>query len=112
MSAITHRGASASCLRPLEVIPSDDGLATHGDALVAAVCKAEQQDLSRALRRTGPRAGAGAAKWRASRADLGFGSFSQLHAVACVYAEAGGEAKFVCDFIKASTKAMNPNTLS
>jgi len=32
--------------------------------------------------------------------------------LACVYAEAGGEAKFVCDFIKASTKAMNPNTLS
>ncbi|WP_421846880.1 catalase/peroxidase HPI [Novosphingobium sp.] len=49
----------------------------------------------------------GAVKWRASRADLVFGSNSQLRAVAEVYAEAGGDAKFVRDFIKAWTKVMN-----
>ncbi|WP_298194113.1 catalase/peroxidase HPI [Novosphingobium sp.] len=49
----------------------------------------------------------GAVKWRASRADLVFGSNSQLRAVAEVYAEAGGETKFVRDFIKAWTKVMN-----
>ncbi|MBX9662944.1 catalase/peroxidase HPI [Novosphingobium sp.] len=49
----------------------------------------------------------GAVKWRASRADLVVGSNSQLRAVAEVYAEAGGEAKFVRDFIKAWTKVMN-----
>ncbi|MBX9885162.1 MAG: catalase/peroxidase HPI [Novosphingobium sp.] len=49
----------------------------------------------------------GAVKWNASRADLVFGSNSQLRAVAEAYAEAGGDAKFVRDFIKAWTKVMN-----
>ncbi len=45
--------------------------------------------------------------WRASRADLAFGSNSELRAVAEVYAENGAEAKFVRDFVKAWTKVMN-----
>jgi len=49
----------------------------------------------------------GAMKWRASRADLVFGSNSQLRAVAEVYAQAGGEARFVADFVKAWSKVMN-----
>ncbi|MFM9935148.1 MAG: catalase/peroxidase HPI, partial [Novosphingobium sp.] len=49
----------------------------------------------------------GDVKWRASRADLVFGSNSQLRAVAETYAEAGGEVRFVADFIKAWTKVMN-----
>ena len=49
----------------------------------------------------------GDVKWRASRADLVFGSNSQLRAVAEVYAEAGGNEKFAADFIKAWTKVMN-----
>jgi catalase-peroxidase len=49
----------------------------------------------------------GAEKWRATRADLVFGSNSVLRAQAEVYAEAGNEAKFVCDFISAWTKVMN-----
>ena len=49
----------------------------------------------------------GDVKWRASRADLVFGSNSQLRAVAEAYAEAGGEARFVADFVKAWTKVMN-----
>ncbi|MEY4952366.1 MAG: hypothetical protein RL299_790 [Pseudomonadota bacterium] len=45
--------------------------------------------------------------WRASRADLAFGSNSELRAVAEVYAENGAETKFVSDFVKAWTKVMN-----
>ena len=49
----------------------------------------------------------GDVKWHASRADLVFGSNSQLRAVAEVYAEAGGEVQFVADFVRAWTKVMN-----
>ncbi|WP_338426073.1 catalase/peroxidase HPI [Sphingopyxis kveilinensis] len=45
--------------------------------------------------------------WRATRADLVFGSNSELRAVAEVYAESGHEEKFVKDFVKAWTKVMN-----
>jgi catalase-peroxidase len=46
-------------------------------------------------------------KWRATRADLIFGSNSELRAVAEVYAQKGGQEKFVKDFVKAWTKVMN-----
>lgn len=46
-------------------------------------------------------------RWRATRADLVFGSNSQLRAVAEIYAEKGHERKFVEDFVKAWTKVMN-----
>lgn len=49
----------------------------------------------------------GAEKYRASRVDLVFGSNSMLRAQAEVYAEAGNEGKFVCDFISAWNKVMN-----
>jgi catalase-peroxidase len=49
----------------------------------------------------------GSEAWRATRADLAFGSNSELRAVAEVYAENGAEAKFVADFVKAWTKVMN-----
>jgi len=49
----------------------------------------------------------GSEVWRASRADLAFGSNSELRAVAEVYAENGAETKFVSDFVKAWTKVMN-----
>ncbi len=49
----------------------------------------------------------GATKWTATRADLVFGSNSQLRAVAEVYAENGSEAKFVKDFVAAWTQVMN-----
>jgi catalase-peroxidase len=45
--------------------------------------------------------------WRATRADLVFGSNSELRAIAQVYAENGHEEKFVKDFVKAWTKVMN-----
>ena len=52
------------------------------------------------------RAGGGE-KWHATRADLIFGSNSELRAVGEVYAQKGGEEKFKRDFVKAWTKVMN-----
>ncbi len=49
----------------------------------------------------------GVPKWTATRADLVFGSSSQLRAVAEVYAEKGGDAKLVKDFAAAWVKVMN-----
>ncbi len=49
----------------------------------------------------------GAVKWTATRADLIFGSNSELRAVAEVYASTDGAEKFVHDFIAAWAKVMN-----
>ena len=49
----------------------------------------------------------GGETWRATRADLIFGSNAELRAVAEVYAENGHEEKFVKDFVAAWTKVMN-----
>ncbi|WP_038907490.1 catalase/peroxidase HPI [Dickeya oryzae] len=46
-------------------------------------------------------------KWTGTRADLVFGSHSQLRALAEVYGSADAQAKFVHDFIAAWTKVMN-----
>ena len=48
----------------------------------------------------------GAVKWKASRADLVFGSNSQLRSLAEVYACDDAKAKFVRDFAAAWTKVM------
>jgi catalase-peroxidase len=49
----------------------------------------------------------GKAKWTASRADLVFGSNSELRAISEVYASRDAEKKFVRDFSAAWTKVMN-----
>ncbi len=49
----------------------------------------------------------GEQRWTGTRADLVFGSNSQLRALAEVYAESGHEEKFVQDFVAAWTKVMN-----
>ncbi len=49
----------------------------------------------------------GAVKWTGTRADLVFGSNSQLRALAEVYGSSDSEAAFVCDFVAAWTKVMN-----
>ncbi len=46
-------------------------------------------------------------KWTATRADLIFGSHSQLRAIAEVYGSADAKEKFAKDFVKAWTKVMN-----
>ncbi|MDG7011333.1 MAG: catalase/peroxidase HPI [Nitrososphaerota archaeon] len=49
----------------------------------------------------------GKVKWTASRADLIFGSHSELRAVAEVYGSSDGKEKFVKDFVAAWAKVMN-----
>lgn len=49
----------------------------------------------------------GELKWTATRADLVFGSNSELRAVAEVYGSADGQDKFQKDFVAAWTKVMN-----
>ncbi|MEP6682297.1 MAG: catalase/peroxidase HPI [Parafilimonas sp.] len=49
----------------------------------------------------------GQPKWTATRADLVFGSNSELRAIAEVYASADAQDKFVKDFISAWNKVMN-----
>ena len=49
----------------------------------------------------------GALTWTATRADLAFGSNSQLRALSEVYAQSDNGPKFVRDFVAAWTKVMN-----
>ncbi|WP_294297753.1 catalase/peroxidase HPI [uncultured Chryseobacterium sp.] len=49
----------------------------------------------------------GEKKWTATRADLVFGSNSELRAVAEVYASADAHQKFINDFVSAWVKVMN-----
>ncbi|MGW3957879.1 catalase/peroxidase HPI [Streptomyces sp. NPDC004752] len=49
----------------------------------------------------------GAVRWTGTRADLVFGSNSELRALAEVYAGDDAKAKFVTDFVAAWTKVMN-----
>ena len=48
----------------------------------------------------------GELKWTATPVDLVFGSHAELRAIAEVYAETGGQEKFVHDFVAAWTKVM------
>ncbi|WSB51662.1 catalase/peroxidase HPI [Streptomyces cellulosae] len=52
-------------------------------------------------------AATGEVKWTGSRADLVFGSNSELRALAEVYASDDAKGKFVADFVKAWDKVMN-----
>ena len=49
----------------------------------------------------------GAVVWTGTRADLVFGSNSQLRALAEVYASSDSHAAFVADFVSAWTKVMD-----
>ena len=49
----------------------------------------------------------GEVKWTGTRADLVFGSNSELRAIAEVYGSADSEKKFVKDFVAAWNKVMN-----
>jgi len=67
----------------------------------SAVEGSEEEEFTGSDRKSGTK------KWTATRADLVFGSNSQLRALAEVYAQNGNEAKFVRDFVAAWTKVMN-----
>ena len=49
----------------------------------------------------------GEVKWTGTRADLIFGSHSQLRALSEVYGSADSKAKFAADFVAAWVKVMN-----
>ena len=49
----------------------------------------------------------GELKWTATRADLIFGSNSELRAISEVYASDDASKKFVSDFVRAWDKVMN-----
>jgi catalase-peroxidase len=49
----------------------------------------------------------GEVKWTGTRADLVFGSNSELRAIAEVYASSDAQGKFAKDFVKAWDKVMN-----
>ena len=49
----------------------------------------------------------GKAKWTGTRADLVFGSNSELRAIAEVYGSADAQEKFVKDFVAAWNKVMH-----
>ena len=49
----------------------------------------------------------GSAKWTATRADLLFGSHSELRALVEVYGSSDSKEKFLKDFIAAWNKVMN-----
>ena len=49
----------------------------------------------------------GRSKWTATRADLIFGSNSELRAIAEVYASSDAKEKFITDFVNAWVKVMN-----
>lgn len=51
--------------------------------------------------------GTGSTKWTATRADLIFGSNSELRALAEVYASNDAKEKFMNDFVNAWVKVMN-----
>jgi catalase-peroxidase len=61
----------------------------------------DQEDFEGRDRKTGE------VKWTASRADLVFGSNSELRAISEVYASTDAKEKFVRDFVAAWTKVMN-----
>jgi len=48
----------------------------------------------------------GSLRWTATRADLVFGSNSQLRAIVEVYAQHDGEKRFIHDFMQAWVKVM------
>jgi len=55
----------------------------------------------------GSDAATGEVKWTGSRADLVFGSNSELRAIAEVYGSSDGEERFVADFVAAWAKVMD-----
>jgi catalase-peroxidase len=81
---------------------TNDFFANVLDISVTWKATSEAQDMFEGRDR-----GTGAVKWTATRADLVFGSNSQLRALSEVYAQNDAKQKFANDFAKAWTKVMN-----
>ena len=107
--AVRHLAAAACEVRIVQRHPRliEGAVATASadvldlDGLTKAVEGSDDQEYVATDRK------GGGETWRATRADLIFGSNAELRAVAEVYAETGHEEKFVKDFVKAWTKVMN-----
>jgi catalase-peroxidase len=81
---------------------SNDFFVTLLSMNTEVVAKDENKELFEGKDRT-----TGEVKWTASRADLIFGSNSELRAIAEVYASDDARDMFISDFVKAWTKVMN-----
>ncbi len=81
---------------------SNDFFVNLLDLTVAWTSTSEKQDMFEGRDRK-----TGAVKWTGTRADLAFGSNSELRAIAEVYACEDGKQKFVNDFVAAWNKVMN-----
>jgi catalase-peroxidase len=97
----THGGSKVGVLTSKPGVLSNDFFANLTDMSVQWVPTDKSEELFEGRDRK-----SGAVKWTASRADLIFGSNSQLRALAEVYACDDAKEKFVRDFASAWTKVM------
>ena len=88
-------------------IAARGNLVVDGDTVVVAVRLAGQLRRITTLHLVGLDLATGEVKWTATRADLVFGSNSQLRALAEVYAQDDMQDRFVSDFVAAWNKVMN-----
>jgi catalase-peroxidase len=98
----THGGSSAGVLTDRVGALSTDFFVNLLDMGTEWKSTSKAQDMFEGRDRA-----SGEVKWTATRADLVFGSNSQLRALSEVYAQAGAGKKFVRDFVAAWTKVMN-----
>ena len=101
-------GANAGGSKSTECSPSAPGTLTNdffANLLDMSTRWKPVEGFGRRLRGARPQVGRG--EWTARRADLIFGSHSQLRALAEVYGSSDGKEKFVKDFAKAWAKVMN-----
>jgi catalase-peroxidase len=103
------RVLGASCQQsPLGVFTTTPGSLTNDFFVnlldLGTTWKATSEDANRF---EGRGAATGEVKWTGSRADLVFGSNSELRALAEVYASDDAKEKFVTDFVAAWDKVMN-----
>jgi len=102
-------------LRALQVSAGSDGVLTDRPGMLTNDVLVNLLDIAtvwtpvdaKATRFEGRDRASGKVKWTATRADLVFGSNSELRAIAEVYASDDAQATFARDFAAAWTKVMN-----
>ncbi len=98
----TAGGSKAGVFTDRPGVLTNDFFVGLVDMNIAWKVKSEANDAYEASDRA-----SGQVKWQATRADLIFGSNSQLRAIAEVYAQDDSKAAFARDFAAAWTKVMN-----